>query len=89
MALAGEEEEVEAFIGLDERVGQPDRVARVDVVVDVAGRQEQVALEVLGDLGVLLDGVLELDGVVFVDHFLDPVVLLAPPAVVDVVLVVA
>ena len=89
MAHARQDEEVEPLVRLDQRVRQPKRVRRVDVVVDVARRQHQVALQVLGQLGILLDVELELDLTVFAVHFPDAVMLLAPGVVVDVVLVIA
>ena len=88
VAHAGQHEHVEALVRLDQRIGQAIRVRRVHVVVDVAGDQHQVALQVLRQLRVLLDVVLEGDLAVLLD-FLDAVVLLAPAVVVDVVLVVA
>jgi hypothetical protein len=57
---------VEPLVRLDERVHQPHRVRRVHVVVDLPGRQQQMALQILGQLGVLLDAVLEGDVAVLV-----------------------
>ena len=60
----------------------------MDVVVNVAGGEQQAALEVPGQLRIGGDAVLEAGGVV-AGHLLDAVVLLRPVGVVDVVLVVA
>ena len=37
MALAGKKDEVEALVGLDQGIQQPDRIARMDIAVDIAG----------------------------------------------------
>ena len=89
---AGQDEEVEALVRFDERVGHPQRVGRVNVVVDVTRGQHQMAFEVLRKIGVLFDGVLELDVLrrtVLAPHLSDALVLFAPRVVVDIVLVVA
>jgi hypothetical protein len=78
--LSGQDHEIEALIGFDQRVGEPQRIAGVDVVIDIAGRNQQVALQVLGDLRILVDGVFEGDLPVLVGHFLHAVMLLAPGA---------
>src|SRR5450756_804762 len=58
VAGAGDDDHVETLVGLDERVHQAQGIRRMDVVVDVAVHEQQLALEVLGDLGILVDGVL-------------------------------
>ena len=35
MPLAGEEKEIETFIGSDQGISQPDRVGRMDIVIDI------------------------------------------------------
>ena len=89
VALAGEDEHVEAFARPDERIDDAEGVGRVDVVVDVAVHEEQVALEARGYLGVGGDFVGKSGVALLGDDFLDAVVGLAPPAVVDAVIVVA
>ena len=88
MALARQYEHVEALVGADEGIHDAIGVRRVDIVVDVTGDKQQAAPEVPRQLGVRRDT----DGVGRVglgDLLADAVVLLAPPAVVDVVVVVA
>ena len=46
MAGAGDDEQVEALVGFDQRVDQTHRVRRMDVVVDLSVDEKQVALEV-------------------------------------------
>ena len=55
MALAGEYEEVEALIGMDQCFSHTERTGVVHVVVDITGRQEQVSFQVRGEIRVLLD----------------------------------
>ena len=50
--LARHEHEVEALVGLDERVGHADGVSGMHVVIHVARDEEQVALEVGSELDV-------------------------------------
>ena len=88
MALAREDEHVETLVGADQGVDHADGVGRVDVVVDVAVHQHQMAFQVGGDLRIGLDAVDE-GRVALVDLLQDTVMLLAPPAVVDAVVVVA
>ena len=59
VALARQDELIEALVGLDQRVRQPHGVGHVDVVVHVAGGEQQVALQVLRELGILVDGIFE------------------------------
>jgi len=87
--LARENEEIETLVGLDQGVGQADGIAGMHIVVDVAGTDQQAPLEIAGYLGVLFDVVLENDISFVILDFPDPVVPFAPPAVVDVVFVVA
>ena len=89
VALFWEDEHIEALACTDQCVDHTDGVARVHVVVDVAMNEEQVTLEVLGNAWVGLDLIYE-SSVAFGCYFLlDTMVSLAPPAVVDVVVVVA
>ncbi len=89
VVLAGQDEHVEALVGLDKGVDHAYRIARVDVVVHVAVHQQQVPFQARGQLGVGRYLVDERGVAVLVDLLLDAVVLLAPPAVVDAVVVVA
>ena len=82
VADARQQHEVEALVRADQRVNHAIGPRRMHVVVDVAGDQQQLALEILGDVLVLLDVVFELDLVAFLD-LADAVVLLAPPPVID------
>ena len=88
MTLAREDEHIETLVGADQGVDHADGVGRVDVVVDVAVHQHQMAFQVGGDLRIGLDAVDE-GRVALVDLLQDTVMLLAPPAVVDAVVVVA
>ncbi|MNC95384.1 hypothetical protein D3C83_124910 [compost metagenome] len=60
----------------------------MNVVVDVAGHQQQLALQVLGQVLVLVDVVFEGDFAILLD-FLHAIVLFAPRPVVNAVVVVA
>ena len=55
VAGAGDDEQLETLVGFDERIGQPHRVRGVDVVIDLAVHQQQVALQVPGQFGVRRD----------------------------------
>ena len=59
------------------------------VIVDVTRTNQQFTLEVFGQVGIFVDVVLKSDVAFSVLDFLDAIVFLAPPAIVDVVLVVA
>ena len=59
--LAGVDEEVEALVGLDQRVREPDRTTRVHVVVEIPGGKSKVALEVAGEFVVGGHADVELD----------------------------
>ena len=86
--LAGQEQHVESFVGLDEGIDHTDRVGRMDVIVHVAMNQHKVALEVLCELLVGVD-VIDEGGVTLVDLLEDSMVLFTPPAVVDAVVMVS
>ena len=88
MALAGEQDIFETLVGADQRIRDTDGVGRVDIVVHVTVDQHQVTLEAGGQFLVRLDAVDE-RSVCLVDLFEDAVVLFAPPAVVDAVVMVA
>ncbi len=52
VTFAGDDQHVEALVGFDEGVDQAHGAGGVDVVVHVSVHQEQVAFQVLGQLGV-------------------------------------
>ena len=74
--LPGQDHEIEAFIGLDEHLADVQRIAGVDVVIDIAGRNQQVPFQVPGDLRIVVDGVFEGDFPVFIrsmsPHWYEP-----------------
>src|SRR6056297_990364 len=59
VALAGVEEEVEPLVGLDQRLGHPDRGGGVHVVVHIPRRQQQLPLQVRREFDVRVDVVFE------------------------------
>ena len=88
VALAGEDEHVETLVGADEGIDDTDRVRRMHIVVDITVHEHEVALQVGGNLRIGLDGIYE-GCVACLDLLFDSVMLFAPPAVVDVVVMVA
>lgn len=88
VTLAWEDEHIEPLVGADQGVDHSDGVGRVDVVVDVTVHEHQVTFQIAGDLRIGLDAIDE-RGVPLVNLLKDSVMLLAPPAVVDAVVVVA
>ena len=89
MALLRQHEHIEAFVGADQGVDYTQRIARMHVVVDIAVHEQQVALELACYLGVGAYVVDERRVSLFAHLLLDTVVRLAPPAVVDTVVMVA
>ena len=89
VTLLRQHEHVEAFVGADQGVDHTQRIARMHVVVDVAVHEQQVPLELACDLGVGAYVVDERRVSLFAHLLLDAVVRLAPPAVVDTVVMVA
>ena len=97
VALAGEYKHLKAFVGADESIHYACGVGRVNVVVHVACHQQQVSLEaackllvgtdVVRECGVALNDTLLV--CLLLDILLYTMVLLAPPVVVDTVVVVA
>ena len=88
MTLGGEHEHVKAFVGVDEGMNNTLGITRVNVVVDVAVNEHETTFEILGDFGVCLDRVDKCSVTFFRYFFFHTVVGLAPPAVIDVVIVV-
>ena len=89
VALLRQHEHIEAFVGADQGVDHTQRIARMHVVVDIAVHEQQVPLELACDLGVGTYVVDERRVALLAYLLLDAVVRLAPPAVVDAVVVVA
>ena len=89
VALLRKHEHIESLAGADQCVDHSHRVAWVDIVVDVAMDKEKMSLEVLRDFRVGCDLVDEGGVALRGDGFLDAMVRLAPPAVVDGVVMVA
>ena len=79
----------ETLIGFDERVGDTHGVDHADVVVHVAGGEHEMAFQIFCDVGVFVDFVVEFDVAVLRVSSRDAVVLFAPVAIVDVVIVIA
>ena len=88
MPLARQEEYIEAFVRPDEGIDDPDGVGRMNIVVHVARAEQEMTFQILCQLRVGLDVIYEC-GIPVFDFLLDSVVLLAPPSVVDAVVVVA
>lgn len=89
VALSGQYKQVKTFVGSDQGIDNPDSVARMHIVVHVTGHKQKVALEILHDVLVLVDRVGE-GSVAFCGNLLkDSVMLLAPPSVIDGVVMVA
>ena len=88
VTLAREDQHVEPLVGSNQSVDHADGVGRVDVVVDVPVYKHQVAFQIGCNLRIGLDAVDE-RGVTLVYLLQDSVMLLAPPTVVDAVVVVS
>ena len=89
MPLARQDEHVESLVGADQGIHDTDGVGRMHIVVDVPVHEEKVPLEVAGDFRI---GVYVIDKCrvpLFCYLFEYAVVLLAPPAVVDAVVMVS
>ena len=89
MSLLRQHKHVESLSGSDQGIDNPDCVSRMDIVIYVTMYKEKMALKVLRDLRISGDLVYE-GGVTLVAHcLLDSVMGLAPPSVVDIVVMVA
>ena len=88
MALLGQHEHVEALTGTDEGIDDAQGVAGVYVVVDVTMDEHEVTLQAAGNLWIGGDAIRECR-VVLLHFLLDAMMRLAPPTVVDAVVVVA
>ena len=88
MSLAREEEDIEALVRTDQGVDYPDGIRRMNIVVHIARAEQQMALQIPCQLRIGLDVVNE-GRVPVLDFLLYAVMLLAPPSVVDAVVVVA
>ena len=87
--LRGEKEEIETLVGVDEGICHADGVARMHVVVNVAMHEHKMPFEVACNLGIRADFIYERRVAFFIHFFLDSVVRLAPPTVVNPVVVVS
>ena len=88
VALRGQVEHIETLVGANQCIYYTRCISGVNVVVNLAVNEQQVSLQLLGNLGVAADFVNEC-GVALVAHLLlYAVVSLAPPAVVNLVIVV-
>ena len=89
MALLRQHEHVETLSCADQGLNHTHCIARMDIVVDVAMNKKQMALELRGDLRIGRDLIYECRISLLGNLLLHSVVGLAPPAVVDVVVVVS
>ena len=89
VSLVRKHEHVETLACLDEGVDYTDGISRMYIIVDVTMNQEKVPLEVLRNLRVRSDLVVECGIALFCDFLLHDVMGLAPPAVIDVVVMVS
>ena len=89
VALLRKHEHVETLAGAYESLDHAHRIARMDIVVYIAMNEEEMSLEILRDLRIGSDLVDECGVALLGNLFLDSVMSLAPPAVVDIVVMVA
>ena len=89
MPLLRQHEHVESLSGSDQGVHYAGRVARMDIVVDVSMDQEKMALEVLRDFRIGADLIYKGRVSLLAYGLLYAMVGLAPPAVVDRVVMVS
>lgn len=88
VALAGNEQHIETFPSFDQFINDDNGIGGVDVIIHIAMNQEQMALQVLRQLLVGRDLALERDISSLVGDLVHAMVLLAPPTVVDVVVMI-
>ena len=88
VALLRKHEHIEALAGTDEGIDYTHGVTRMHVVVDVTVDEQQVTLQVLRNLRIGRNLIHEGSVALFSNLFLHTMVSFAPPAVVDVVVVV-
>ena len=89
MALLRQKQHIEAFSGPDQGVCHTQRITRMDIVVDVTMYEHQMTFQPTCDLFVRLDVVDESRIPLFADHFLHTMMRLAPPTVIDAVIMVS
>ena len=87
VALSREKQHIETLVRADKCIHYTQGAARVYILVDVTVYEQEVTLKALCKLVVRRDMVLE-NSLAITLYLADTVVLLAPPAVVDVVVVV-
>ena len=89
MALLWKHEHVKALSGTDESLDYTHCITRVDIVVDVSVYEKKMSLEILRDFRIGCDLVYEGGVSLLGNLLLDSMMGLAPPTVVDVVVVVS
>ena len=87
VTLTRKQQHIEALIRANQRIHNAESTARVYVLVDIAVYEQQVTLKARCKLVVSRDVILK-DSLAILLHLADTVMLLAPPAVVDIVIVV-
>jgi len=55
MPLAWHDHKIKTFAGLDQCIGNADRISGMHVVIDIAGDQHQMTLEVFGQILIFVD----------------------------------
>ena len=89
VALLRKEQHVKTLSGTDQGICHTQRIARMDIVVDVTMYEHQMTFQSACDLFVRLDVVDESRITLFADHFLHAMMRLAPPTVIDAVIMVS
>ena len=89
VTLVRKHEHVEAFSCLDQRIDHSHCIAWMHIVIDVAVYEQEMSLEVLRDFRVGRYPVIECRVSLLADFLLDAMVGLAPPAVIDPVVMVS
>ena len=89
MALLRKHEHIETLACTDQGINYTNGITRVYIVVDVAMNEQQVTLQVLCNLRIGCNLVYKGSVALFRNLFLYAMVCFTPPAVVDVVVVVA
>ena len=88
MTLSGEDEHIEPLVRTNEGIDYSNSVRRMNVIVDVAVYEHQVSFQVGSYLRISLDRVNKC-GISCSYLLLDSVMLLAPPSVINVVVMVS
>ena len=88
VALRGQVEHIETLVGANQCIYYTRCISGVNVVVNLAVNEQQVARQLLGNLGVAADFVNKCGVALVVNLLLYAVVSLAPPTVLNLVVVV-